>query len=619
MAPELLIERVKEVAQTNYTHKHYKRTCELADFYYQILTGEDQKELIISYKPNETASQKQQRLRITNTKTAYIAGKVFQQWKEIQRNDQNVDNIDFVSDSQANQQAKEYLNTATWDFYNGLSVTDYVHDFCRRMNFYDPNAWLVEEFYYDFEGNLRAAPLELYSHNCVDYKRTYGVLDYVIGRWSVKCQAGKKEYKGYKYTIYGKDYSVSLTEIGEQGKCELKPLELYDGEAERDYIYIEDLNGKVKVYLEEVFETMSGEVPAIQSGYIRDAQTKWETFVGILESARNVFLDLINSKSEYDLHKALHGFIQKYAFVDKCTYTTNSDAGAPDRCDGGKLRLSGQQCPKCKGTGVDVHTTVQDVIYVAKPEDKSQMIELDKLVHYVEIPKHIIDGHKEDLKEFEREVSLAIFNANVFDRSEIAMTATEKRLNLQGVYNAFGEFCNMSLGRVYPFIIEQLARYNGFEDQMTVSYHCPQDYRLETIAELLQQRKSAIDAGAPYEIVQALDVQIMQKQHQDDPLYVAQMKAADKFKPFRGKTKDEVLVILSMLPQLHPKRILWMFFDDIFEAIFANPAYAELFHKWSYNNQKEVVGAEVKRIIEEEGEMLSPSVPDWREIDQLGD
>jgi hypothetical protein len=583
------------------------------------MTGEGQDELIISYKPNETGAQKKQRIRITNTKTSYISGKVFQQFKEIQRADQNVDNIEFVKDNQSNNQAKEYLDTVSWDFYNGLSVNDYVHDFCRRMNFYDPNSFLVEEFFYDEDGLIRAAPLELYSKNVVDYHYNYGKLDYVVGRWQVKCMEGNKEYKGFKYCIYGKDYSVVLKEIGVDGKCTRIPLDEFTDGVERDYIVMEDPSGKKKVWLEEVYETMSGEVPAIQAGYIRDPQTQWQTFLGVLESARNVFLDMINSKSEYDLHKALHGFIQKYAFVDRCTFTTSTDKGARDVCDGGKLKLSGAECPKCKGTGVDVHTTVQDVIYVAKPQDKSQMIELDKLVHYVEIPKHIIDGHKEDLKDQEREVSLSIFNANVFDRSEIAVTATEKRLNLQSVYNVYSEFCKMSLARVYPFIIEQLARYNEMQEDLVVSYHCPQDYRMESIYELLEQRDLAAKAGVPFEVIQAFDLQLMQKQHQDDPVYIDQAVTMDRFRPFRGKSKDEVIMIISMLPAMHPKRILWLFFDEIFEEIFNNPGYGNLFIKWKFEDQKQVVDQMVSEIIEKEKEMFEPPLPTFRDFNDNGE
>jgi hypothetical protein len=78
-------------------------------------------------------------------------------------------------------------------------------------------------------------------------------------------------------------------------------------------------------------------------------------------------------------------------------------------------------------------------------------------------------------------------------------------------------------------------------------------------------------------------------------------------------------MIISMLPAMHPKRILWLFFDEIFEEIFNNPGYGNLFIKWKFEDQKQVVDQMVKEIIEKEREMFEPPLPTFREFNDNGE
>jgi hypothetical protein len=594
-SPEELFDILKNVVSNKTTHKHYKRTTELAKLYRQIMTGEDQDELIISYKVRETTEQKTQRVKLYNSRTAYVANKVVSQYKEVERTDNIVDNIWYENDGDNTKNLLKELNDRLSHYSGTKDVKRYLHDAVRRLNFFDPNAWIVTEFRYkDPKEKPYPYPIEIYSNNAVMYEKDFGVTQYLVGKWPIKVTEAegyetKKERDGSKYTIYGAEVAYTFTEAGEKGKAMIMPG--------AEYITIE-VDKKAILFIVERFETKFMEVPAIQVGYKSDPNTDWQTFVSPLEPAMHIIRDLINTKSEYDLHKALHGFAQKFVFADKCTFRAQISNGPADICDNGILRHSQAQCPACKGTGKQIHTTVQDMVVVKKPEDgEGTFVKLAEMVHYVEIPQHIIEMHKQDLKDLENDVSLAIFNANVFDRAEVAVTATEKRLNMQSVYNELADFAEC-WAEIYVKNVKLSA--NVIDGLMGLIVECsiPKDYRMESVVEILSNRKLAIESGAPYDIINTFDMSVLMKQNQDNKIYIDQIKAQEQFRPFRDKAKEEIIYIMTSLSEYDPDKILYMFFDKIFTKIWADPALQK-FHKMKFVAQKTIIDNEVNIIIEE--------------------
>lgn len=581
MDREQLYQKIKEIVEGEKTHPHYQRTIDVAKLARQIMTGEDQAELIVSYKPRETKEQKTQRIALYNSRTKSVSAKLLSQYKEVERSDNTVDNIWYSEESPEGNDKLKALKERMKN-YDGTSFQKYLHDAKRRLNFYDPNTWIVTEFrYLDDLDYPWPYPLEVYSHQAVYWEYLHGDLQYFVGRWAIEVK--DQPEKGWKYTIYGKNMSIRLTEIGRADKnptSDLDTVTLTIGQIE-------------KVFTIEFFESKFEKVPAIRVGYKKDDKTSWRTYVTPYDPAMHIFKDMINTKSEYDLHKALHGFIQKFAYVDKCVYRPQDNMA--DVCNGGTLRMSNVQCPQCKGVGTKIHTTVQDIILIQKPEDVAERIPLDQMVHYVEIPKHIIDGHKEDLQQLEKDVSLAIFNANIFDRSEIAMTATEKRLNLQSVYNELSEY-GESFSTFYEFMVFIAANTIDGQKGLIVEHSIPKDFRLDTVQELLQQKKLAIDSSSSYDIIQAIDLAILMKQNQDNPEFIEQVKAQEKFRPFKDKSKEEIVYLLASFDDSHPDKVLYIFFDKIFTDIwFELPQ----FHDMKYPVQKVKVMQKVLAIIEE--------------------
>lgn len=593
---EILLKCLRE--GTRYEHiEHIKAE---ALFNYRVLTGEDQDSLVVAYKERESEAQKKQRISITNTRTAYPTNKIFSKWKEVERADATVDNIwfDYEGDS---KKRIDLLKGQLNDFSDNDTYNDYLHEAVRRLNFYDPNALIVIAFKDTAEG-LKTYPLEIHSENIVDFKKADQGVQWVIASYPIKVIQARtpsglpmltldstETYEGLKYYAYGTNEALVLTEVGDVHDLTGEVIEVKD-----------KASGKIKKYILETYQHNSGVTPAFQIGYLKDPRTKWKTYVSPLFPAREMLKDLINTKSEYDLHKALHGFAQKFAYVEDCDYI---DPETSDRCRGGFLSNTGRQCGSCKGSGVKVHTTVQDVVLIRKPGSKEEHIPLSEYVHYVTIPEALIQRHRDDIEWIERTITQAVLSTDIFDRQEIADTATGKRLDLQSFYNVLTEY-NLHFCELYKKGVLMIARHLDMEEGLAVEKSITKDYRLETIDELLEQRRKAVDANSPYDIIAAIDLALLAKQNQDNDLYIAQIQARERFRPWRDKTREEVMFALAMLPELHPSKILWLFFNDIFEKIFADPAF-KLFHTWKYDVQKAAVDAIVTQVINEQRAYLT--------------
>lgn len=576
-----------DVIKNGKTHEYYKETVEYAKWCKQIMTGDDQNELVISYKINETTTQKEQRLRLYNSRTAYVANKVLSTFNEVERTDAVIDNISFETGEVDLKNLTSRLEVYTPD----QDFKKYVHDAARRLNFYDPNSWIVTEFRID--NALKAPypyPMEVFSDQAIDFEIAYNKVQYLVVCHKInikkkdnsnvgqptKGTTKMKSVEGKKYTIYGAGNAYRITELGDE------PTDL-------ETIVIKEVT-----YTVEFFDTKVREVPVVRIGYVKNASTFWKTFVSPLHPAKHILQDLINNKSEYDLHKALHGFIQKYTFAEACDYVAPDNQ---DRCNGGLMNVSGRKCERCKGTGKKVHTTVQDVILIKMPEYKEEHIPLKDFVHYVEIPQHIINAYKQDVKDLEIDVSYAIFNKDTFTKNDVANTAFEVKLNKQSVYNVLSDFGD-NVSRLVKALTRQAADAIGYPEGIIVDYMIPKDFRMDSPEDLLAMRKAAIDAGSPYDVVATFDLQMLQKQNLDNPTLVDQIKAQENWRPFKDKTLEERIMIVSMLDPLDPDKVLYTYFDKIFTKIWSNPAF-NMFHKMKYQAQKTIVDKEVEIIIKE--------------------
>lgn len=578
--PVLSIEALKELLintiQKELRHKHYQRTVDLAKFYRQIVTGEDQDELIISYKLRETDDQKKARIRLTNSRTQYVSGRIIQTYAKIERSDNIVDNIKYETDSASKN--LELLDSRLAEFYEGKHLDNYLFEALELIVFIDANAFMVCEL--DNSDPINSYPttypFEVSAEQAINFHYKNGILQWLICELPHKYikydRERTEEHKGSRFTIYAADYAIVCEHADlRDGKPILKEgwilLNIKKGDDDCWYYYRE-------------YITMSKVCPARRVGYIKDPETQGQTCLSPLHKAEKIFRDLVNAKSEYDLSRALHGFMQKYVYAPPCDNVSEGD-----KCRNGYFN-DGKKCDVCKGKGVMVHTTVQDAILLKMPDSKEEHIPLSEMVHYVQIPDYILTNQVQELERLEVKTATAIFNTNVFDRSDVAITATEKRIDLDSVYNALSQYA-ANYSELKKFFVTLTAIHLRIDDGLIVEHEFPSDFALESLDQLLLQRKAAIDAGAPYQIISRIDNAIMMKQNQDDPDTVLFNQAMNRFRPFREKTPEERMFIIGTLEEDDKNKVLWIYFEDVFNDI--KHTETAPFHQMKYARQKETV------------------------------
>lgn len=607
-----LLEIVRKTIEEKKTHKDYDHVVEYAEWCKQQVTGDDQKEIVIKYKPSESQKQQQQRIRLYNSRTQFVSNQIVNQFKIIERTDNVTDTMVYEKANDINKQYISEIDERLSCFYELKHAKKYLNETHRHLVFHDPNSFLVvEAMEFDRETEKPYTyPLEVSAKEAINFEYINGILQYLIIRQDIEIfepeeQPGsivqpKKSQKltkriGHKFTLYGPDVAYVYQEVEQKGVPNL-PGEDFE-------LIVLRIDDKDVKFAFAAYETFTKEVPAVRVGYIKDARTDRRTCVSPLYPADKIYKDLIVNKSEYDLHKALHGFLQKYAYAKNCDYRHEDDI-----CRFGNL-MDGSKCPKCKGEGILIHKSVQDVILIRKPEDREEHIPLSEYIHYVEIPQHITESYKNDIKDLERDVSMAIFNSNVFDRSEIqvAVTATEKILNRESEQNQYSDYGD-NWSRIYKFIVMQTAIQLEVDEGLHVEHKFPYDFKLESIDELIGRRKRLIEANAPYQEIIDVDKKILSKQNRDSPELVDVVMTREKFKPFREKTESERSFILGYLPEEDYDRVLYIYHEKIFTEIENDPDQKD-FYSLPYQKQKEIVDTYVNEIITEIEERKKRNTP----------
>ena len=513
-------------------HEHYDRTVKLATFYKQIMTGDCQDKYVLQYKPRETDEQKIQRLSIYNSRTQFVSNKVYSIIDRLRRVDNVVDNMYYMDSEEKPEEVERYF----MDFHNNQSFNDYIHDTTIFYNFYDPNAWIGIDFMKGRDGKTYPFPVEYHSEQVYHYEIINNKVTYFIARQKVD---------GLDvFTMLAPDWSIIVRQKATDvsGQIEIKDVE----------------------YDIEVRSTVSKQTPVFQVGYLRDAETDRKTFVGILEAAEKPYKRLINDGIEYDLSKALHGFLQKYQYGNVCSYFEETEDGN-NTCIDGIMSISNKHCDKCQGTGLVMHRSTQDIILMKYPEDKSEHIPLKDMVYYVEIPIELMKIQKENINDDIEEILSAIFNSQLPEMVGVqggAKTATENMLSFDNIQNVLYK-CGNNISRVYKNMAMQVAIYMDSDEKLIIDHAFPTDLQLETLDMLLGQRDKAVKAGVPYAIIENIDAKILVKQSQGNADNVHWVQTWEKFRPWKDITENERSFIIAEMSPQDKLRVRFVYYDEI--------------------------------------------------------
>lgn len=545
-----------------YRHKNFNHTVSKAKTYNQIVTGCDQGELVVSYKPNESPDQKAQRVEIYKTETTGCVHQVMTQYDFVKGAPRISESISFTRDVQ--KSVVSSLENDISAFYGGQTLQQYLETQARLYCQIDPNAWLliVEREPSPTVEQTKAIPIVITSDCALDFVSTGGITDYLVvcaytteQRWDASVVYSNPT-QFVNYYGYEKSEVIAFVEANDKNPSyqAIKNPEQYEHQS---------VKGKTFCIVRSVYTTYTF-THAMRMGYTPDDKTNGVTYVGIFHPVEDKMKDLINAKSEYDLTRALHTFLKQYIFTDVCDYTVKDETGF-DRCNGGVLSYSNQPCPKCKGSGVKAHTTTQDVIMVKRPShDEQSPVKLSEMVHYASMPFDIVNHQAQYIEKIKSDIPKIMFGVDLNARTSGMKTATEISNFFDSVYMVISAFAE-NISKLYMFSVRCIAEIKGIDTEVNVLHRYPKTFKMETMSELMTMRKLAEESGASGDTIWGIDLRISEIQNRDSPMELELQRIKHRYRPFKDISKTERTVLMADMPIDSDYKIMYNFLDVIFE------------------------------------------------------
>lgn len=553
----MYIEWIKKAIDRKGTNEAFKKAVADAELQINLYKGENLDSIITDYRKNESQKQKEQRTRITIGRSKHIIRQIANVFDYLKMMDTPVSNI-----ITKNPKHKEVLEK--WVYDNN------IHDLAFnsvKMNgaLVDANAWMVAT-----TNDLGEIAFKVLKSECLyDIDTLNGITKGVL--FKTGRMVGNE--KVYDYSFY---HQSGIIEFKDKRGSEMSEM------------------GWNEYYISETKTEM---MLAFCLGYISDETNTLPTKVTTIEAASELFRALLQLGSDADTVKATHGIIQKFAYARKCNYRNRTEEHNY-LCVSGKLVIDGNvtndNCPICNGTGLDIHTSSQDIITIPIPDDPTNMRPLSDMVHTVNIADGILNFNRDDLLDLRAQIMETVFNSSIITKDEIAATATEKVIDLQGVYatlNTLGKH----VSNCFIWMVECKAWFEGFKE-VAIIHGYTLSLKLESVETLSQKRKTLIEANAPIEVIKAYDLMIIQKQHIDSPAYVNRFIVWEQYRPFSDKSANEISVILSGLPQSSYFKVLYNFWGHIKRNIELKEG--DKFFDYADEKRQTLIDAEVAKIQE---------------------
>jgi len=611
-------------------HDLYDANVAIAKHWRSIITGADQKDILLRYRRYRTKSSKkqlEQRHKVTVSKTRSVSHKIRTTYKEVDRCDDLSDT--YLIDEKEDHADLKKIKDGVSKFSGSKSVDQYLDTVYMDKNMMDPNAFLLVS-YSDYDARKETAncfPMIIESKATRDYEYNQGDLQFfmfdtaetkmlqvdkkrkrivVKTHWCFTPNSLFKLEEVYEGQVVGEDTEIITLDTYED--FEVYYVEGDDNKIKKTTIETGASSVNKRGYIFTAVDTKTKDcVPARQFGHFLNVETDQRNYESLLWPCKDAFTELIDKKSAYDMHLALHGFAQKFVYVAPCNYVKE---GTTIKCNGGTIGAMKTDCPKCKGSGkMPIHRSEGDIITLELPlrndAVNEEVIDLSKLVHYAEIPQHIIELHGETVEKVAKEIPEILFNNYTALKSEVqAATATEINQNKTPVNNALFEYAS-GKAAMFEFIVKMIATYKDIENRFSIVRKYPSDFRLDSASDLLSQRKKALDCSAPIEVIQKIDNRIILKQNMDNDEFVDRIRIKQMFRPFTDRNELEKMNSLALLPASDPKKQLYLRIDDIFKIIDYDPKHSG-FYKKKYIEQKAIVDELLKTLIPEKPETVLP-------------
>jgi len=591
MTAQESLDKFVEIIQNDEHHKNYDRTLAVAKFAYATATGDDIGDLVTSVRMRESEALKEQRLRITKPISPVSVEMVKKYFRKVRKAEGVKTSIDYPDQDTTR---KERLIEQLSMFYAGQSAGEYLFDICEEYTFLDPNAFLVIERENVYEAGrlvgVRVFPIEFPCNEVRHYQYRHGVLDWLLieqGR-TEKAQGGRIEYNLSEFFLYGKGFTFHAVEyketapalVGTEGR-QYQTVQV-EVTPKQDARFPGTNPGRTRNFQYFIFATGTIEVPAIRLGAYLDGRTRIETAVTPMEPVNPLLENLINVGSLHDLTVFLHSIPRRRELVEACDY---EDKETGFYCDSGYV--NGSQCPRCKGTGDKSITSEQDMIRIVLPPNFSpaDLPDLTKFAHTEPADVDLLRWQQEKLDWLMKFIVYATMTRDAVTMAEVARTATELTLNNQDAYDKMQPYAEL-YSQAWKLIVRVTAQYLEIADGLRVRHSFPDDFQFETEAELIRKRQEALNSGAPFEVVNNIDKQIIRKQTRSEE-ESARVFAWARWKPWPDLSDELVAVVLADRKPTDHDRMLRENFARVRREI--EEETAGMFYLMPYERQRDLI------------------------------
>lgn len=558
-----MIKRLTEIISRNERHPDYQRVVDAAILNRKLMTGEDMDSLMRQFDRRESLELFEQRKKITQHITMTVSQNVADVFYKIPRSNSVQRFIGYKDNNTTNLAA---INSKMNKFWGKSSLDDYMNTRWIELNFIDPNTFVVLEWG-NFDNSKERAnpyPYEVYSENAIMYEYKDNVLQYLVSlqpksEW-VQDRNGTWAQKEKKiYTMYGINQTIIFAQVLDETKNATikKQFGVNRDKVVSGNYFRENVN--TDVYFEIVIPTAHnlGFVPAERIGVKQDMGTDGRTYVSPLHKGIPILMKMVKANSELDLTMALHAYPQKLQYMNRC--------GAID-CRDGKL-LDGGICPACNGSGYEVITSAQEVITIALPKAKEDMLDLTGLVHYDYPPTELLKFQDEYVKSLTQQVKESVFNTEIFSKQQVQDTATGRNIALQNVYDALYPVANV-YSKMWFFFVDTLAAITDLREGLIAFYTFSKDFKLKGLSELYMDLKAVGDAQASEFIKDSIENDIAGVIYSESERDLLKYKVKKNWYPFNGKTPAQIALITAssdLVP--YDTKVFWANFSAIFDVI----------------------------------------------------
>jgi len=588
------MKKLIQIVKKKLTHQDYDRVVDLADTYKKLFTGVDMDSIMRRFDRRESKEAFAQRKLITQHITKSVFQNLIKPAYKVPRSN-GVRRILMYTDDTENKKKKE-LESVLDKFYGNESMDNYMQYQSILLNHVDPNSFVVVEWK-KFDNNTEHAqpyPFEVSAKEAVYFEYDNNILQTLVVKQEIAVDPIFSDKKTTVYTKYDKGSSKKMTLLDIDVAKELIKFmpkeEVVFEVGDFNYVRIEQ-----NIYIVEEFDSGLDFVPACRMGFKRDLVTDGRTMVSAIDEAMPILMKLVKANSELDLTMALHAFPQKIQYAPNCTNTQCNSGRTPD----------GNTCPTCKGAGWSETTSAQEVITMVMPKTTEEVIQLDNIINYVSPPVDLIKFQDEYIKSLSAQAKDARYNSDIFSRSEVAETATGKNIDLQNVYDSlwgdamFYRFC-------WNFFVKTAASVTDLSDNLIHDYVFSRDFKMKSLNDLYLDLKLVSDSKADEFVKKNIQADIAQIIYSENPQGLQKYKTQDVFYPYAGKTKEEILYIVSTTPKDDYNRVLWESYGWIFDDIALKQGeLGHNFYDFQLSKQKALLDKAIAKIIK----AMPPEVP----------